>query len=281
MSDNKWTININVDSARNQLIETMRLTLQHVVLGLQAVESCPDGELHLDEVFFSWEFNEPAASTPQTREEFKSWLLGVGLRDGIESLNVFIDEIRFFAGLMKRTLSEGHRVARAGRVTAVLRDFRKEEIGRYARLGLPDKLENLFAEFGIKVPLADAILSLQKARNCLTHRRGIVGAEDRNTENGGLRVQFVVLETVHTDLSGRIHAAERDTLVLAGESVGVRWAEREKTFPIGQRVTFTAQEFQHLIYTLWDAGSLLIDEFIKYAEAHGLVDRNEKDSPVH
>jgi len=258
----------------------MRLTLQHVVLGLQAVESCPDGELHLDDVFFSWEFNEPASSTPQTREQFKSWLLGVGLRDGIESLNIFIDEIRFIAGLIKRTLSDDLRVARAGSAAAVLRDFRKEEIGRYARLGLPDKMENLFAEFGIKVPLADAILSLQKARNCLTHRRGIVGAEDGNTENGGLRVHFVVLETVHTDLSGRIHAAERDMLVLAGESIGVRWVEREKTFPIGQRVTFTAQEFQHLIYTLWDAGSLLIDEFMKYAEAHGLVDRQVDHSTV-
>jgi len=280
MRDYRGTINVNADAARHQLTESLRLTLQHVVLGLQAVESCPDGELHLNEVFYSWVLNEPSASTPQTRELFKSWLLGVGLRDGIESLNVFIDEIRFFAGLMKRTLREGLRVARAGRAAAVLHDFRKEEIGKYARLGLPDKVENLFAEFGIKVPLADTILSLQKARNCLTHRRGIVGTEDADTENGFLRVRFVVHEIVHTDSSGKIHVAEKDSLVAAGESVGVRSVEREKTYPIGQRVTFTAQEFQYLIYTLWAAGSLLIDELIKYADANGLLHRKEKDVPI-
>lgn len=273
MKQNSGTININADAARHHLTETLRLTLQHIVLGLQAIESCPDGKIELDDVFFSWEFNEPAVSTSQSREQFKVWLLGVGLRDGIESLSVFIDEIRFFAGLIKRTLGEGLRVARAGSAATVLTDFREQEIGKYARLGLPNKIDNLFAEFGIKVPLADAILSLQKARNCLTHRRGIVGAEDAGSEDGVLCVRFVAHQIVRTDSSGNVHVAERDTLIPAGESVGVRSIEREKIFPINQRVTFTTQEFQYLIYTLWAAGSLLIDELIKYAEANSLLDR--------
>ena len=279
MSQDRWTITVSAEGLRSHLAQPLHQTLQHITLGLRAVPLCPDGPLELDEVFFSFHFKTPAASTPEAREEFKVWLVGVGLREGMEALNAHIDEVRFFLGLMKRARGDGLRAPRAGVVDAVLRDLRMEELRKFARLGFVEKASRLRSEFGISVPHFDEVLTIQKARNCLTHRRGIVGPDDLKAGSDALQVRFVVHEIIHEDLAGRSHVTERNTSVLAGESLSVCREPQEKTFGLGQRVTFTAQEFQHLIYTLWAAGALLTDELTNYAEVNSVLRRKPRESP--
>jgi hypothetical protein len=104
------------------------------------------------------------------KEEFSFWIIGNGLRELIETYSVFLDGLYdacLFFKAVKSGLSKKHYL------TAV-EAFHYEGLDR--KLVAPKK------GFDIKSDTPEYLISTNKARNCLTHRRGIIGKPDTGTD---------------------------------------------------------------------------------------------------
>ena len=103
------------------------------------------------------------------KEEFELWIVGCGLREMMETFNVFLDEAHHVC----RFLSEHGQTATADtmkRITTKQKEFTFYPLNR--------KLEFMSDTYKVALKEPKYLTSINVARNCLTHRRGIVRAED-------------------------------------------------------------------------------------------------------
>ncbi len=120
---------------------------------------------------------------------------------------------------------------------------------KFDRLTLPDKVDRL-EQIGMARPaFTDHIFSLNAARNCLTHRAGIVGPKDlRDLADEALEVswtRFKITASNGTD-SREIGIGSQ---VEKGEMVSIEVTPTSRSFALGERVTFTEDDFSEIAQT--------------------------------
>jgi hypothetical protein len=134
---------------------------------------------------------------------------------------------------------------------------------------LPDKIQHLQDTYSLALDpdLVRHLQSINAARNCLVHRRGLVQEQDLN-EDGALRVSWRRLAPVITGAAG-----EREfypgILVVPGESVGVSNRDVSKSFPLGTAIAFSVQEFADVCWSLFLFGDSTTKRVEDWARAHG------------
>jgi hypothetical protein len=133
-------------------------------------------------------------------------------------------------------------------------DWNKEivaEAPKYDHLRLPDKLSYLERRYGFVRPeLTAHILSLNAARNCLTHRAGVVGTKDvKDPTENGLTVRWRRLRGEIVEPSGARKPVTLGAFVEAGSQIEVGFEEVSKSFLLGSRVEFTSTEFADICLT--------------------------------
>lgn len=120
---------------------------------------------------------------------------------------------------------------------------------KFDRLTLPDKVDRLEQIGMARPPFTDYIFSLNAARNCLTHRAGIVGPKDlRDPASDALEVtwtRFKITASNGTD-SREIGIGSQ---VEKGEMVSIEVAPTSRFFALGERVTFTEDDFSEIAQT--------------------------------
>lgn len=118
-------------------------------------------------------------SPEEVRDNFCAWLVANGLRDCAESFHTYLDDVFKACNAvdsLRFDLSDAH--VREQRLTVPEAQFHRENF--------PNKLRILESRFGVsfRADLLTYVGSLNRARNCLAHRRGRIGAAnlDRNGE---------------------------------------------------------------------------------------------------
>jgi hypothetical protein len=100
------------------------------------------------------------------KEEFRLWIEAGGFRELTETFASYLDSL-----CHTRLVLQAVRRKKSGlSIEEAHAKFRSE--------GFPKKLNILAQRFQVGPAHRDHLLSLNRARNCLTHRRGIVGVED-------------------------------------------------------------------------------------------------------
>jgi len=144
------------------------------------------------------------------------------------------------------------------------------EAQKFHRLGLPDKLNHLNEEHGIELDnaLSRHMLSINAARNCLVHRDGVVG--ERDSVDGRLVVSWRRVKWVITDEDG-----ERDLVsgvVYEKESsLGMKFLDEKRSFKLGDRITFSAPEFQHIAWSMYLFGVTTGLKITEWGVANGFI----------
>jgi len=100
------------------------------------------------------------------KNEFGKWVVANGLREVTESLNAFLDKVNWVCLLFeilkgKTPQNEADKLHK-----------------KYLKMGMEEKISNLELKYGLEIKEKSVLLSINRARNCLTHRRGIVGRKD-------------------------------------------------------------------------------------------------------
>jgi hypothetical protein len=115
------------------------------------------------------------------------------------------------------------------------------------KMHFPELLRHVGERLNTKLQFGEEYSSLQKVRNCLEHRAGVVGERDI-VADGKLKLRFPTYELVITESTGKetIVAQQEEIYVEGGGSVGFRIGRIEKEFALGERVILTPFDFQQI-----------------------------------
>lgn len=145
----------------------------------------------------------PKKLTPEDRErlktDFRNWCIGNGFRELIEGMEAFLNALY-------------HVIAPAdlyfkGKPT----EKAESAIKKFEHLGVWEKLTELEKRYGFKTGMGHYYESLTQARNCLTHRKGIVGEKDTR-KKGGLELEWLGIDARIEETDGTEHVITLDTL---------------------------------------------------------------------
>jgi len=195
------------------------------------------------------------------KEDFKTWVEGNGLRELIETFSVFLDRI-YEAALLIHVSKDKVDMAALG---AKRHWFNWK--------GFPNKLDILRSKFSVGPKHADDIVSINKARNCLTHRRGIVRQEDVDT-SGRLRVAWLGLDVSAKTPSGGHHSVmelpAEGLFLPEGATICVQFVKREKLFEQGTPLRLSTRDLAEICWFFQRETDTTIQSVVKHAKANGV-----------
>lgn len=234
----------------------LQKSIDLVSFGLQAAENLkinsliiPGARFHLTPA------RNKTMEVEEARAEFRVWVLGNGLRDCVNAIGPSLEWARKTSFIWTR---EGEvSVNEDGTLHLSAQFSGKEWNEQLVREGaefefwpLRKKIGFLNESYGLKIPeVTDLILSISYARNCLTHRRGVVGPEDiRDDSTKKFVVHWKEMQlTAHGDEGSRI--LDPPAEVEGGEQISFGYSDASKEFELGERIEFTPQEFVQLATT--------------------------------
>ncbi|MFC2012629.1 hypothetical protein ACFLVU_05815 [Chloroflexota bacterium] len=260
----KYNIKINLSALNAVLQRSIQRTIDIVSLGLISAEQITDtGALKLPGAFFHV---SPAANFhldfESARTEFKKWALMGGIRDCIEAVNTFLESVHPICFLYSVGSPLKGEVWNIGMNSKTRINFHKR--------GLPSKIDFLVTEYApiLRPELTDEVISINKARNCMVHRNGIVSVLDKNSEDG-LLVRWRKIQFIAKGPNGQ-RAVTGGSIVKAGEELSIQQVESHKLFLIGESISFPVEEFSELCLTVMLFGRQLVDNINNYGRTRGI-----------
>lgn len=240
------------------LIEAALLKSRNMVsFGLQAADGLEIESLKiLDSPFNITPGEGSPADFTALREEFRTWVIENVLRYCIEAIGLSLEWARKECFIWTRkgqviNLNDGRFRLSAKIHVSEWENGIVEEAKKFERLGLPFKLEHLEKNYGFPRPeWSDSVLSLNRARNCLTHRMGIVGEIDVCSESDPRLIVKWKRQVVRAVGQDGERILEIPTSILnKGEKASLIFVDVQKEFPLGTRVVFTPKEFSEITIT--------------------------------
>lgn len=196
------------------------------------------------------------------KEEFKTWVEGNGLRELIETFSVFLDRIYDAALLIDISKDKVNMAALAAKQDS------------FNREGFPNKLKILRSKFSVGPKHADYIVSINKARNCLTHRRGIVGKEDVD-ESDKLRVAWLGMDIFAETPNGERHSLmeipPEGLLLPDGGTVCVQFIERQRLFDQGTPLHLSTRDLAEICWFFQRESETTKQSVVEHAKANGMI----------
>ena len=180
-----------------------------------------------------------AEKVREGRHEMADWVLAQGLRDLVEAFEKFM-EAPFSAAMLAARI--------AGVIDAAAEaKWRKE----FDNVGLHGKCKVFADVLGIAVPGDQHFATLNRYRNCLTHRRGFVHDIDCDAGTGHMSTTWRGFDLILQLEDGR-ELSESEFMGRAFDVPGhivLRFVNRSKAHPVGARATFSVEELSELVFT--------------------------------
>lgn len=266
METPKKTLHVDFDAILDIAHKGVRRAAVFLGLGLNAANNKNFKEYRLSNITKIDLVNANAddVAVEGFKAEFAIWLVGNGLRELMETFYVFLD--RLFEACV------------AFRMTKVVDrpcNDDKELLEKFRYAGLAEKLRLFGEEFQMEPTQASYLLSINKARNCLTHRRGIVGKEDIGSSDA-LHLKWMGMEVfiktpdgeeipfIPTGASGEIELKN-------GGSVMYRSPERVRSFRLGERILLSAVDLSEMCQVLAHNATALAENGLAYAKELGVT----------
>lgn len=204
------------------------------------------------------------------KEEFRLWVEAGGFRELVDTFINYLDSIYESCLLMKATQER-----------SLLANLSKRNSG-YRKNGLPNKIQELSEFFGV-VPFKESyLLSLNRARNCLTHRRGIVGDDDFLHGESELSIKWLALDVFIEEPDGEKHflyEKQQEGLVLKNVgNVMLGISERIRTFKRGDKLIFSTRDLAEICWYYTYESKKLLESVISFASSLGIPIKNNVDA---
>ena len=200
--------------------------------------------------------------------EFCRWIQANGLRELIESFCIYLDNLHGACLQLEIVMTNSERSW-------------KNAQKAYENGSFEYKMKELSERFKVCAPNQECLTSIYRARNCLSHRHGIVGKQDCRADTALMvhwfwykltavledgqqfDVELPIREPIHFDPPGRIHAV---------------WQEKSRRFDLGSFVDFTPQELTEICVFVDRIAELLRESAVQYAIGLGVTVEDKLDS---
>jgi hypothetical protein len=200
----------------------------------------------------------PDNVTPQQVADFKiafhSWIVANGFREVVEAFGISLDR-SYEACLLVRFVKSGVPLT-------------KKQARRFQYSGIEEKLRILEAELNIVSRSGAYLVSINRARNCLSHRMGLIGPQDCN-EPGKLVLCYKRLEILDGD-ENVIPVDEPRSYVVKEGDIKLRFAEARKEFVLGSVLQLSHIDLKYIFYTMSESGLEMKHSIQKFFEESGV-----------
>jgi hypothetical protein len=196
--------------------------------------------------------NGPVLTADDRRKLHESWIIAKAFQELLRAIRYSVEEAHIFVTL----LTKKHRL----KSSTTLADFLAPIRRKASALSFPKLLDAVNRELGPKIEFSAAYRSLQMARNCLEHRAGIVSKiETHGQDRFMLHVPrakiFYLKHGEEIELApGHIVEPENNE---AQVQIMMRIATRERSFSLGDRISFTLEQFNEITFACWHLGQQL------------------------
>lgn len=200
--------------------------------------------------------NLPVDQRKINAEEFARWVIANGFRELAETFSVFLNDV-YYAGL----------VLEREKITV---DEHQKALSKFSRQGVADQLMIASELLAIDVPFCATFETMNQARNCMAHRRGIVGQKDVD-ETGSFTFKWRALALTledGKDLS-LLLAAGAPVEIKGGQALSIRMVDREKKFALGEQILLSRHELQEFCLAVQIAAEVVMKGLADLAERKG------------
>jgi hypothetical protein len=163
------------------------------------------------------------------------------------------------------------------------KDFKKKKKDFSYSFGLEKKLSHLRNEFDVGIPNPEYLTTISHARNCLTHRLGIVGTEDCGNDDK-LIVKWrgidVYAESPDGTITQLLPMPANGVRLEGGGKIKMSCPERTHVFPQGSVVLFSPVDVAEICLYVINSIVAMVGSAQKYAIGLGIpVVDISKDKP--
>lgn len=234
-------VNLNGNGVVAPVFRAVRDSLEVLGFALDAIEKAdlakvppiPSGMMG-----FGLSSPEPV-DLVERKGTYTNWLLSKAFQDLARSVNEALQEAYFYVEMLAlpggtMTWGEFQKLMKRIRTTA-------------NKMHFPELLKHVGDRLNMPLNFAEEYSSLQKVRNCLEHRAGVVSERDLDA-NGKLKLRFPTYEVFIKGGDGTevVIAQQEEIFVEAGGVVGFRVSRVEKEYKLGERVVLTPFDFARI-----------------------------------
>ncbi len=205
------------------------------------------------------------------KEEFSIWVVANGFRELIETFSIFLDQIHYVCAVIEANAKK----------TPLIEITEKQT--NFSNQGFPNKLNMLEASFSVSPTHTDYIKTLNKTRNCLTHRQGIVAKNDCNKENV-LSVLWLGAEIYIEEPDGTKHIIngkmDEGIYLEHGGNVNLVMIERNCAYELGSIVKLSPNELAEICWFILREAQYTISSAVEYAGKMGVPIEEPKEQKI-
>lgn len=209
----------------------------------------------------------PEDQLANAKDEFKLWIEANGFRELIETFHVFLDAINL--ACLKFQLGKG---------TISIEDL-KVEHATFSKQGFPNKINTLRQKYGIEAKHSDHLVSLNGARNVLTHRLSVVRQRDANAE-GVMAVSWLGADILIEESNGAQHhieeVIERGRIFPEETSLLLRFTVRNREFKVGDRLALSSKDLAEVCWFMSREARTLATSLVEHAKRNGIEFRDRE-----
>ncbi|WP_321337163.1 hypothetical protein [Breoghania sp.] len=257
------TVTYNLDHVIEILRNGVRRADVFMGIGLNAAEAdpavshvlSPDNLHHIKLVKTDLSPEEKA----HVATEFGKWVRANGLRELIETVSLFLDNLYQPLFAMNRGMDKDGRVL--------------QRPDRLERLGIFDKIDAMSSVLPVSEEDKRMISSMNRMRNCYAHRRGVVGARDLDENADAITVRWNAFEMQLEEPDGNvIPEAELYGKVLEqGGLVQLKVVARTRSFNEGSELVLDKQDLKEICLSALSIGQRMLKTTIEQARDFGFL----------
>jgi len=203
-----------------------------------AFEGVELGKPVMPDQFIHYQFQGPPITSDERRVMYQNWLLGKGFQDLARGIRETLEEATLYL----------HLIAKTG-VPIQLQQLAKVR-KHAASLRFPSLMAKVNAKLVEPMAFEAEFLSIQKVRNCLEHRAGVVGTQDLDEGDTALSLNFPRRKVFYLRGGEEIEIAPNEP-VNAGDGkpdvqLLVRIVTRTQKYRLGEQIIFTSSQFSEI-----------------------------------
>ena len=188
-----------------------------------------------------------------------SWVVAQSLRELIEQLGEMTQPV-FDVGMQALINAKSLSVEDA-----------QSERESFVKVGLIGKRSMMKRLLKIKMPYGKELESMNRVRNCMSHRSSIVGREDCDQNSDVLTVSWLGFDSILVFDDGREETFRPPQIVPeGGATLALKFMPRTKEFKLGARLNFDAHELSEIIFLFLRAAQGFADAFLARAPDLGI-----------
>ncbi len=254
------SILIDLDKIKNISLSGIRRTAVFLGFGLNSVNDETFKDYNLTKVSFL-EFVPPNLNEntiKHFKEEYGHWIVANGLRELTETFSIFLDKVWGICDFINKDTIPN------------LKKIKKN----YHHQGIETKLEYLEEYFGVTSSINQYLTEINEARNCYTHRRGIVGNRDFNFEKH-LRIRWLGIDIYTLNEKGdnefiRPPIPEKGLSFPSERHIHTTTSTRELLFELGSQIRLSPCDLAEICSTFAKATNDVFSSFITFAKTQGV-----------